>query len=198
MKDLFDRRKEEDMKDEDIINLYWEREERAISATAEKYGNYCHVIAYNILHNNEDAEECANDTYLAAWNSIPPHRPHPLSAYLGRITRNLALNKYKRSNTKKRGFGQVPSVLSELEECIPSSSSVEQEAEENRLIELINDFLYTQPQIKRTVFVRRYWHLWAIRTIAEKYDMTESKVASILFRMRNELKEHLEKEGISL
>ena len=186
------------MNDHEIIELYWAREERAITATAEKYGRYCHTIAFNILHNNEDAEECANDTYLGVWNSIPPLRPNPLSTYLGRIARNLALNRYKRYTAQKRGLGQVAIVLSELEACIPAEPTVEQAVEDKALASAINRFLYAQPRIKRNIFIRRYWHLWAIRSIAEAYGMSESKVASMLFRMRNELKEHLEKEGITL
>lgn len=118
------------MKDHEIIELYWARNQLAITATADKYGSYCHTIAYNILHNNEDAEECSNDTYLGAWNSIPPQRPNRLSIYLGKITRNLALNRYKRYTAEKRGHGQVELVLSELEACIPANTSVEQAIEE--------------------------------------------------------------------
>lgn len=186
------------MKDHEIIGLYWARNESAITASAEKYGNYCHTIAYNILHNNEDAEECANDTYLGAWNSIPPQRPSRLSTYLGKITRNLALNRYKRYTAEKRGYGQVEIVLSELEVCIPAETTVEQTVEEKTLVEAINRFLHSQPRTKRDIFIRRYWHLYTIREIAEVYGMSESNVASSLFRIRNELKSFLEKEGIML
>ena len=186
------------MNDREIIDLYWIREERAITATAEKYGGYCHTIAFNILNNNEDAEECANDTYLGAWNSIPPQNPNPLSSYLGRIARNLALNRYKQYNAKKRGSGQVSIVLSELEACIPAESTVEQVVEEKMLSSVIENFLDTQPKTKQHIFIRRYWHIWSIRSIANTYGMSENKVASMLFRMRNELKIPLEKEGITL
>ena len=161
------------MKDHEIIELYWARNESAITATTEKYGNYCHTIAYNILRNKEDAEECANDTYLGAWNSIPPQRPSRLSIYLGKITRNLALNRYKRY-------------------------TVEQTIEENELAAAIDRFLYAKPKLNRNIFVRRYYHLYAIRDIADAYGMSESKVTSLLFRMRNELRRFLEKEGIML
>ena len=186
------------MKDYEIIELYWARDERAITATSEKYGNYCHAIAFNILHDNEDAKECSNDTYLGAWNSIPPQRPNPLSTYLGKITRNLALNRYKRYTTQKRGQGQVALVLSELEECIPAKTTVEQELEEKILAAAINRFLYAQPILKRNIFIRRYWHLRPIRSIADAYGMSESKVTSMLFRIRKELKDYLEKEDITL
>ena len=173
------------MRDHEIIELYWARNESAIAATAEKYGNYCHTIAYNILRNKEDAEECANDTYLGAWSSIPPQRPNRLSIYLGKITRNLALNRYKRYTAEKRGHGQVVLALSELEACVPSETTVEQTIEE-------------KPKLNRNIFVRRYYHLYAIRDIADAYGMSESKVTSLLFRMRNELRRFLEKEGIML
>lgn len=186
------------MKDIEIIDLYWERDESAIAATAEKYGNYCHTIAYNILRSNRDAEECTNDTYLGAWNSIPPSRPNRLSIYLGKITRNLALNRYKRYAAEKRGCGQVELVLSELEACIPANTSVEQAAEEKELAAAIEHFLYSKPKLNRNIFVRRYWHLYSIKDIAEAYGISESKAASMLFRMRNELKTYLEKEGIML
>ena len=186
------------MKDNEIIDLYWARNEKAIAATKEKYGNYCHTIAFNILHNNEDAEECTNDTYLGAWNSIPPQRPNPLSTYLGKIARNFAWNRYKQYTAQQRGLGQVTAVLSELEECVPAETTVEQAVEEKVLVSVIDRFLYAQPRIKRTIFIRRYWHLWAIRNIADTYGMSESKVASLLFRMRNDLRIFLEKEGIML
>ena len=186
------------MRDHEIIELYWARNESAITATAEKYGNYCHTIAYNILRNKEDAEECANDTYLGAWNSIPPQRPNRLSIYLGKITRNLALNRYKRYTAEKRGHGQVVLALSELEACVPSETTVEQTVEENELAAAIDRFLYAKPKLNRNIFVRRYYHLYAIRDIADAYGMSESKVTSLLFRMRNELRRFLEKEGIML
>lgn len=186
------------MKDSDIINLYWEREEKAIAATAEKYGSYCYSIAYNILYNHEDAEECVNNTYLGAWDSMPPHRPDCLSVWLGKITRNISLNRYKQYHTKKRGCGQAELVLTELEECIPSQENVEQVVDEMVFVEAINRFLYAQPEQKRNIFIRRYWYLSPIRDIAKVYGMSESKAASLLFRMRNKLKAYLEKEEILL
>ena len=186
------------MKDNEIIELYWARNEGAITATAEKYGSYCHTIAYNILHSQEDAEECANDTYLGAWSSIPPQRPSRLSIYLGKITRNLALNRYKRYTAEKRGHGQVELVLSELETCVSAEANVEQAMEEKELVAAIERFLYAKPKLNRRIFVRRYWYLDAIRDIAAAYKISESKVASLLFRMRNELRIFLEKEGIML
>ncbi len=186
------------MKDNEIIELYWERNETAITASAEKYGGYCHTISYNILHSNEDAEECVNDTWFGAWKSLPPQRPNRLSTYLGKITRNLSLDRFKQYNAAKRGNGQTELVLTELEDCIPAETDVEQSVDEMFLVESINQFLYAQSERKRNIFIRRYWYLYPIRDIAQTYGMSESKTASLLFRMRNELKVHLEKEGITL
>ncbi len=186
------------MNDREIIALYWAKKECAISATAEKYGRYCHTIAYNILYDHFEAEECVNDTYLGAWNSIPPHKPDRLSAFLGKITRNLALNRYRRKRAAKRSGGEIEIALSELENCIPAATGVEQVAEESFLVSVINRFLYAQTKTKRNIFILRYWHLYSIRDIADMYGERESKVKSLLFRMRNELKKILEKEDIYL
>ncbi len=186
------------MKDKEIIELYWNRDEAAIAATADTYGSYCYTIAYNILNNNEDAEECVNDTWHNAWNAIPPHRPERLSTYLGKLTRNLSLNRYKLQNAQKRGAGQVELALSELEGCIPSGQDVEQVLDEMVLVSALDQFLCAQPRTERNIFVGRYWYLYSIRELAEGYRMSESKVASLLYRMRRKLKLHLEKEGIFL
>lgn len=184
------------MDDHAIIDLFWERSDAAIEETAKKYSRYCYYISFNILHDNRDAEECVNDTYLRAWNAMPPKRPNNLAAFLGKITRNLALNKYKLRSAKKRGMGQTELVLAELEDCIPSLARVEDAVDEMQLREAINHFLADSPQIKRRIFIRRYWYMSAIRDIAEQYGMSESKVKSVLLRMRNQLKAKLEMEGI--
>ena len=186
------------MKDNEIINLYWSRDEAAITATADTYENYCYTIAYNILCNNEDAEECVNDTWLNAWKSIPPHRPNRLSTYLGKITRNLSLDRYKLLTAQKRGMGQVELALSELEGCVPAQTDMEQIADEMVLVDAIETFLRSQPRTERNIFIGRYWYLYSIRDLAGAYRMSESKVMSLLHRMRSKLKLHLEKEGISL
>jgi len=142
--------------------------------------------------------ECVNDTYLGAWNAMPPQRPNRLPTFLGKITRNISLNRFKRYRTEKRGFGQALLVLSELEDCVPATDNVRQAVDEMDLVESINRFLYALPDAKRKVFVRRYWYLSSIRDISEQYGTSESKTVSMLFRMRNELKAHLEKEGIDL
>lgn len=184
------------MEDSKIVALYWERSETAISETSKKYGRYCGYISYNILNNTRDAEECVNDTYMRAWNSMPPHRPGRLQTFLGKITRNLSLNRYKQYHAEKRGFGQTELALSELEDCIHSAAAIDGASDELALTEAINGFLAALPKINRKIFVRRYWYLSSINEIAEQYDMNENKVTSILFRVRNELRRHLEKEGI--
>ncbi len=186
------------MKDGTILDLYWRRDEAAITATADTYGNYCYAIAYNILLNNEDAEECVNDTWLNAWKSIPPQRPNRLATYLGKLTRNLALNRYRLLTAQKRGAGQVELALSELEGCVPTQRDLEQATDEMVLVNAIEAFLRTQPRTERNIFIGRYWYLYPIRDLAGAYQMSESKVVSLLYRMRNKLKLHLEKEGISL
>lgn len=186
------------MEDYQIIALFGERSEKAITAVTEKYGSYCRYIANNILHNKEDVEECINDTYLCAWNSIPPNKPERLAVYLGKITRNLSLNRVKYYSAKRRVLGQTELVLSELEGCIPAANNVEQELDERFLVKAIEDFLYGQSVEKRNIFIRRYWYMASIKEIADAYGMSESKTTSLLFRMRKELKVYLEKEGISL
>jgi RNA polymerase sigma-70 factor (ECF subfamily) len=186
------------MKDNEIIELYWNRNESAIAATAERYGNYCYAIAFQILQSPEDAQECVNDTYWKAWQSIPPHRPTRLATYLGKITRNLSIDRRKQRNAQKRGSGQTEAALQELEGCIPAANGLEQIVDEIALADAISQFLRQQPRIRRNIFVGRYWHLYSIADLARAYGMRESKIVSLLFRMRNNLKAYLEKEGISV
>jgi len=183
--------------DEQIIALYWERSESAIVETAAVYARYCHKIAMNILANHEDADECVNDTYARAWSAIPPERPNKLSAFLGRITRNLALHVWEKRRAEKRGGGQLDVVLSELDELLSDGgSSVERQIEEASIAESINRFLSEQSDVSRRLFVRRYWHTDRLEEIAVDLGMSVSKAKSILFRMRKNLKIHLEQEGI--
>ena len=184
------------MEDKTIIQLYVERAEAAIAETAAKYGKLCHTIAYNILYNEEDSEECVNDTYMKAWEVIPPQIPEKLAAFLGKITRNLAISKYRHNSSKKRGGGQVLYALEELAECIPDKNTTEQAISDKLFAELLNGFLEKLPAEKRKVFMQRYWYLRPIHEIAEEFSMSESKVKMILHRTRNMLKVFLEKEGI--
>ena len=186
------------MEDNQIIRLYCERSEEAIRQTAAKYGNYCHTIAYNILHNLEDSEECVNDTYWKAWGIIPPRRPKRLAAFLGKITRNLSLDRYRRYTAEKRGSGEVDVALEELGECLSSEESMEAHADEMVLTEILNRFLESLSAEQRKIFMRRYWYVSSVKEIAEDYGITESKVKMSLLRSRNQLKAALEKEGIAL
>jgi len=186
------------MEDKQIIKLYFARAESAIEETANKYGKYCHVIAYNILYNDEDSEECVNDTYLKAWNVMPPQCPNILSAFLGKITRNLALDKYRYNNRKKRGGSQIAFALEELEDCIPAKNTVEQAIEDEALVEVLNNFLEGLAEENRKFFMQRYWYMRTIREIATEYGVSESKVKMVLMRCRNQLKQILEQEGIAL
>lgn len=186
------------MDDWQIIALYNERSEAALSETSAKYGKYCRTIAYNILYNEEDSEECVNDTWLRAWEAIPPQYPNRLSAFLGKITRNLALNRYKQNAAKKRGGGQTMLVLEELAECVPGTDGTEEVVEEALLVEVLNRFLADLPAEKRKMFLRRYWYLSSVKEIAEDFNLGESNVKMTLLRIREQLKSVLEKEGITL
>lgn len=186
------------MDDNEILDLYWERSENAISETANKYGKYCHYIAYNILRNNEDSEECVNDTYLKAWEIMPPNRPNRLSTFIGKITRNLALNKYKHYTAQKRGSGQISLALDELQECLPTNNGMEQVIDNLALTDILNRFLASLPGETRKVFMRRYWYLSSVKDIADDFGISESKTKMLLLRARKKLKKILEKEGITL
>lgn len=186
------------MDDNKIIDLYWKRSEAAIIETDKKYGRYCNTIACNILHNPEDAEECVNDTYFKVWRLIPTLRPQKFSAFIGRITRNLSLNKYEYYNAQKRGQGKTQAVFDELQGCIASVGNVEDAVEDMFLTEKLNCFLEGLPKEKRRIFMRRYWYFSGVKEIASDYQMSESKVKMILLRTRNALKEYLEQEGIVL
>ena len=184
------------MEDSQIIGLYFSRDEQALGETASKYGVYCHSIAYRILESHPDSEEVVNDTYLNTWNSIPPTRPLSLSAYLGKITRRLALNRWRDSRTEKRGGGEPALALEELEGSIGDRSSVEAVLENKELSACINRFVRDLATTEQRIFVLRYWHLYSIRDIAEKYHYSESKVKSMLSRTRQKLRKHLAKEGV--
>lgn len=184
------------MEDSQIVALYWQRKESAIAETATKYGRYCFTIAHNILQNKEDADESVSDTYLSAWNRIPPHKPSVLSTFLGKITRRISLNRWRSRTAEKRGGGEVPLALDELAECIPGSEDIARTLEQKELSAAVNRFLATLKEQDRTVFVCRYWFLVSIKDICQKTDFSESKVKSILLRTRNKLKVFLQEEGL--
>ena len=186
------------MTDVEIVNLYWNKEQSAIIQTAKRYGNYCYSIANSILNNHEDSEECLNDTWYRAWEAIPPKRPNRLSLFLGKITRNLAFDKYRANKAKRRDGSKLSLVLDELDECIPSSSTVEQAIEAEELERIINRFLHELPERECNIFLLRYWHNKPLAEIALCFSMKENNVKASLFRTRQKLKTHLEKEGVYL
>lgn len=186
------------MEDERIIDLYFRRDEEAIPATANKYGAYCTAIAKNILPTPEDAEECVNDTYYKTWNAIPPHKPTVLSAFLGKITRNLAFNLYKASTAEKRGGGELPLVLEELAGCVSGGDSVEEVLDRKALAEEIDRFLGGLSAEKRSIFVRRYFYTDPLSDIAQSYGMSYSGLLMTLNRLRKKLRAYLIKRGYNL
>lgn len=184
------------MEDTQIINLYFARNEQAIQETDTKYGGYCYSIAYNILTNQEDAEESVSDTYLSAWNAIPPRRPPALAAFLGKITRHISIDRWRKYRAFKRGEGQIEIALDELSECVSGAESAEDHAIRKEILATINRFLGELTDIERNVFICRYWYLDSSEQIAEKSGFSVSKVKSMLFRIRKRLNTHLEKEGL--
>lgn len=186
------------MDDAKIVQLYWDRNEQAISVTANKYGNYCTSIAINILGNREDAEECVNDTYMNAWNSMPPHRPSILSTFLGKIVRNLSFNRYKHNTADKRGGGELPVVLDELSDLVSGKDDVEQESEHKELVKSIDAFLDTLSPEKRSIFISRYWYTDSISEIAVRHGMNDGAVSMTLNRLRLKLHNYLLERGFEL
>jgi len=185
------------MEDTQIVDLYWQRDERAILETQKKYGKFCYGIAKNILSSHEDAEECVNDAWRNAWESIPPQRPTRFRPWLGKVIRNLALNRWNREHTQKRCAGMTE-LLSELEEILPSPRTVEDAWSERELSECISSWLLTLEQEDQMLFVRRYWNGIALKELAKEQGISPAKLAQRMYRLRNMLREALEKEGIYL
>lgn len=183
------------MDDNRIIELYWSRNENAIKETDQKYGNYCFTLADNILHSKEDAEECVNDTWLHAWNVMPPQKPERLRMFLAKITRNLSINCFYARTAQKRWGGEINLVLDELAECIASESDVENEYAAKELSESIRKFVRSLSERDGNVFIRRYFFTEPVKVIAQRYSLTENNVCVILSRTRKKLKTHLIKEG---
>ena len=184
------------MNDREIVNLYWQRSEQAIEESDLKYGKYCHIVAYNILENSEDSEECVNDTWMSAWNSMPDKRPEKLCPFLAKITRNFALTKIVRRAAKKRGGGEIILALEELDECISSGYDLEQDIEDKELSRSIDLFVGQLPEKEQLVFVGRYWFLASEREIAEKMGLSRSGVNAMLKRTRNKLRTYLMMEDL--
>lgn len=183
------------MEDEKIIDLYWARKETAIRETADKYGRFLVHMAYRILNDHEDAEECENDTYAAAWNAMPSEYPSSLLSFLGRIIRNIALDRYDYKRAKKRN-GEFDVLLSELEECVASKETVESQVEAGYVAGVVSEYLRTLDADSRCMFLRRYWYSDSIREIAGRFGVSESKVKSNLFRTRKKLKAYLNERGV--
>ena len=181
------------MEDSKIIELYFSRNESAIFETSEKYSPYCSVIAKNILHNALDEEECLSDTWLCAWNNIPPTIPNCFRVFLGKITRNISLNLFRKNNTAKRKAVFEP--IDELSEIVAASGTVEEEIDAKSLAEYLDKFIRNLTEEKRYVFIRRYWYGESLSDIAEKAKISETRVKNILSRLRKKLREELEKEG---
>lgn len=186
------------MEDSRIVELYWRRSGDAIAETDRKYGRYCYAIAYNLLSSSRDAEECVNDTWLGAWNAMPDNRPQYLAPFLGKIARRLALNRFRLDRAEKRGGGELPLVLEELEECVPAVPSAAQAVEDGALEEEINRFLRALSTRDCDVFLRRYWYGESLAEIAKRYGLKLNTVKTSLYRTREKLRRHLEEEGYAL
>lgn len=182
------------MEDTEIIKLYFDRNEAAITETAEKYDRYCYTIAFNVLGSEEDSKETVNDTYLETWNSIPPHRPSVFSAFIGKITRRLAISKWRKRTAEKRGGNEYELSLDELSECVADKSNMEKKLEDKEITALINQFLKELPETQRNIFICRYWYMDSILSIAKEFHFSESKVKSLLMRTRKKLKQRLTDE----
>lgn len=182
------------MEDSRIIALYWVRSEDAIAASSEKYGGYCYAVAQRILRRVEDSRECVNDTWLRAWDSIPPQRPDSLKAFLGAITRRLALDRWRHDRADKRGGNELTLALEELRDCVASPACVEREVEERELAELLSRFLASLNKEARIIFLQRYWYLCPVAHIARHRGISESGVKMSLLRSRKKLKALLDKE----
>ena len=183
------------MEDKKIVELYWTRDQAAINASDEKYGRYCYAVAYRILFSHEDSQECVNDTWYNAWQAIPPEKPRKLQLFFGRITRNLALDRYDYNNAQKRN-PRLEAAMDEYWECIPGGQSLPED--EVALKELVNGFLESLDEKSRIVFLRRYYYVMSAKEIAKSMGLSESNVNVILHRTRNRFKEYLQKEGISV
>ena len=183
------------MRDEEIVALYWQRNEDAIRETEQRYGRYLFKIAYQVLADPEDSEESVNDTYLKAWSAMPPHRPGVLSTFLGRLTRQLSIDRRRARNREKRRPSEYALSLSELEECVSGGDLTRETVDFHLLAEAINAYLLTLSPEARGTFVGRYYYMDPVREIARYFGMSESKAQSMLHRTRLGLRRHLEQEG---
>lgn len=183
------------MTETEIVNLYWQRSERAIEESDKKYGKYCFAIAFGVLGDGGEADESVNDTWFAGWNSMPPKRPDSLKAYFGKLCRHISISRLRKRKSLKRGGGEAAIAIEELEECIPASFDVQQRLELRELEEQLNTFLSVLKENERNIFVARYWYALSVSDIALKFQMKENSVKTSLFRSRKKLSDFLEREG---
>lgn len=186
------------MDDKEIIDLYFKRDEEAIPETEKKYGAYCLSVAKNILGNTEDAKECLNDTLLVLWNEIPPKKPEVFLSFIGKITRNISLNLYRKNTAKKRGGIESDAVFDEMSEFVSDKEEIESAFERKELINEINIFLKKLPAEKRNIFILRYWGFESAAEIAKRFGKNETAVHNSLQRTREKLKKHLAERGFNL
>lgn len=182
------------MEDQGILELFFDRSEQAIVETDKKYGGYCYAIAYNILASREDSEESVSDTYLTAWNTIPPRKPNVFNAFLGKITRHISIDRWRKRSAQKRGGKEMFLALDELGECV-GSQGPEAEISQRELTRILNSFLTGLPETERNVFLSRYWYLDSIEAIVKITGFSQSKVTSMLHRTRGKLRKKLSEEG---
>ena len=182
------------MEDQGIVELFFDRSEQAIVETDKKYGGYCYAIAYNILSSREDSEESVSDTYLTAWNTIPPRKPNLLNAFLGKITRHISIDRWRKLSAQKRGGKEMILALDELGECV-DTQGLEAAISQRELTRILNRFLMSLPETERNVFLCRYWYLDSIETIVKITGFSQSKVTSMLHRTRGKLRKKLSEEG---
>lgn len=184
------------MEDKQIVDLYWQRSENAITETDAKYGPLCFRISYNVLASREDAEESVSDTYFAAWKRLPPQRPEALAPFLGKIARNISISRWRSRTAQKRGGGEIALALEELGECVSGECDVEKRCMDRQTVEAFNRYLDKLPEEERNIFLRRYWCMDSVGDIARDLGCTQSRITSILFRTRKKLRGMLEKEGL--
>ena len=184
------------MQDEALVELLFAREERVLPEVQGKYGAYCLSIARGILCDEGESEECLNDTLLQLWRSVPPQRPRSLRAYIGRLTRNLAISRWRKNNALRRGGSQLPLALEELGECVDGGQTPDQALEKKTVVALLNRFVRSLPETERYIFLRRYWYLDSNQAIAGQLRTTPGRIASQLLRTRRKLRRALREEGI--
>lgn len=184
------------MTDASIIDLYFRRSDAAIRETDRAYGKFCYAVAFGILNNREDSDESVNDTWLAAWNAMPPSRPNSLKAFLGKLTRRISIMRLRKNTAAKRGGGEAELAIEELAECIPSSVNTAREIELLELTQSVNACLRSMTKRERDLFVARYWYSLPVKELADRFELTESNVKQILHRTREKLQRHLQEEGL--